>query len=429
MKTYHITELGRRFGLSRSTLLYYDKVGLLRPSGRTQADYRVYTQDDLTRLERICFFRETGLSLAEIALLMENSKGDSRILERRLREIGREVAALRSQQRLISAMLKTMAGGLDTSGLDRTLWLSLQKASGLDESARKQWHVEFERKAPDAHHDFLLSLGLTEKEALQVRMLTKSVEENKMEMKYFFEVFEDLPRQGPGCKDSTLKALSFIKGLPPKSRVLDIGCGNGMQTQILAQKLQTKIIAIDNHQPVLENLNRSARALGLPIETRELSMIDMPFDPDFFDLLWAEGSIFIIGLARGLTEFRNFLKPSGFLVFSEMCWFTDNPPKEPKDYFNQVYPDLRTIPNMQTLAEASGYKVIQIFKIPESAWWDDYYTPMLAQIQNLKMKNAGIAEAEVVYANCEREAQMFKKYSKSYGYAFFVLQRIDHAKP
>lgn len=428
MKSYHITELGRRFGLSRSTLLYYDKVGLLRPSGRTQADYRVYTQDDLTRLERICFFRETGLSLAEIALLMANSK-DSQILERRLREIGREVAALRSQQRLISAMLKTMAGGMDSSGLDKTLWISLQKASGLDESARKQWHADFERKAPDAHHDFLLSLGLTEKEALQVRMLTKSVEDNKMEMKYFFEVFEDLPRQGPGCEDSTLKALSWIKGLPQKPRVLDIGCGNGMQTQILAQKLKTKIIAIDNHVPVLENLSRAAREKGLPIETRELSMIDMPFDPEFFDLLWAEGSIFIIGLARGLKEFRVILKPNGFLVFSEMCWFTENPPPEPKAYFHHLYPDLKSIPTVQHLAEASGYKMIQVFKIPESAWWDDYYTPMLAQIQTLKVKNAGIAEAEVVYTNCEREAHMFKKYSKTYGYAFFVLQRIDHAKP
>lgn len=428
MKTYHITELGRRFGLSRSALLYYDKVGLLRPSGRTQADYRVYTQDDLSRLERICFFRETGLSLAEIALLIANSK-DSQILERRLREIGREVAALRSQQRLISAMLKTIAGGQESSGLDKTLWLSLQKASGLNESARKHWHAEFERKAPEAHHDFLLSLGLTEKEALQVRMLTKSVEDNKMEMKYFYEVVEDLPRQGPGCEESTLKALSWVKGLPQKPRVLDIGCGNGMQTQILAQKLKTKIIAIDNHLPVLENLNRIARSKALPIETRELSMIDMPFDPDFFDLIWAEGSLFIIGVARGLKEFRAILKPNGFLAFSEMCWFTESPPPEPKEYFHHIYPDLKSIPNIQDLAEASGYKVIQAFKLPEDAWWNDYYNPMLSQIKNLKIKNAGIPEAETVYDHFTRETQMFKKYSKSYGYAFFVLQRIDHAKP
>lgn len=92
MATYRITELGRRFGLSRSTLLYYDRIGLLRPSGRTQADYRLYMQEDLARLERICFFREAGLSLSEIACLLENAGNDSLVLERRLREIGLSVA-------------------------------------------------------------------------------------------------------------------------------------------------------------------------------------------------------------------------------------------------------------------------------------------------------------------------------------------------
>ena len=72
METYRISELARRFGLSRSTLLYYDRLGLLRPSGRSQADYRQYSEDDLSRLERICFFRQAGLSLAEIARLLES---------------------------------------------------------------------------------------------------------------------------------------------------------------------------------------------------------------------------------------------------------------------------------------------------------------------------------------------------------------------
>jgi DNA-binding transcriptional MerR regulator len=62
MKRYCISELGRRFGLSRSTLLYYDRIGLLRPSGRSGADYRQYSEDDVQRMERICLFRGSGLS-------------------------------------------------------------------------------------------------------------------------------------------------------------------------------------------------------------------------------------------------------------------------------------------------------------------------------------------------------------------------------
>lgn len=425
MKNYRITELGRLFSLSRSTLLYYDRIGLLRPSGRTQADYRLYTEADLARLERICFFRDAGLSLAEISSLLESANNDSSILERRLRDIGREIAALKSQQRLIAGMIKTVAAGPDASGLDRELWLSLQKASGLDETALKRWHTEFERRAPTAHHEFLLGMGLGEKEAIQVRMLTRNVENNNTTMKYFYELFEDLPRQGPGCEQATLRALSLVKNLPKRPRVLDIGCGSGLQTLILARELKTRILAIDNHRPVLDHLDRAAAQQGLEIETREFSMIDMPFDEESFDLLWAEGSLFIIGLAKGLKDFRAYLKAGGYLAFSEMCWFVNEPPEEAKAYFDRVYPDIRTADEVCRMAIDSGYRVIESFRQPDSAWWDDYYTPMLERMKELRIKNVGTSEAEAVYAECEVETEMFRRHSKSYGYEFFVLQRPE----
>ena len=424
MKTYRISELGSRFKLSRSTLLYYDRIGLLCPSGRTASDYRQYTADDLARLERICFFRDAGLALSEIAQILDKAGNDGLILEKRLREINREVASLKAQQRLITGTLKTVAAGHDASRLDKMLWLSLQKACGMDEAALTRWHVEFERRAPRAHHDFLLSLGLSEKEAIQVRLLTKNIEDNKMNMQYFFEVFEDLPRQGPGCREATLRALSWLKKLPPNPNVLDIGCGCGMQTQILAQELKTKILAIDNHRPMLDRLAQSAAWSGLEIETRELSMIDMPFDAQSFDLLWCEGAIFIIGLERGLTEFHRYLTPGGYFAFTEMCWFTDQPAPEAQTFFDQTYPDLKPVADVRKMAKAAGYKLIDDFNLPDSAWWDDYYTPMLERIKTLKVTNAGIAEAEAVYANCEAEAEIHKRYSADYGYTFFVLQKL-----
>ena len=243
-----------------------------------------------------------------------------------------------------------------------------------------------------------------------------------MSMRYFFEVFEGLPRQGPGCREATLHALELIR-LPSGPRVLDIGCGSGMQTQILAEELKTRIVAIDNHRPFLERLDRAARAQGLPIETREMSMIDMPFDRASFDLLWAEGSIFIIGLERGLTDFFTYLKPGGYLAFTEMCWFSDDRPIEATEYFDDVYPDLRGIGEVRELAVDAGYTVIGDFKLPDSAWWDDYYTPMLSRIEALRTQHAGVAEAEAVYAQLETESQMHRQYGGHYGYSFFVLQK------
>ncbi len=79
---------------------------------------------------------------------------------------------------------------------------------------------------------------------------------------------------------------------------------------------------------MLDRLDRAATKDKLDIETRELSMMDMPFEPESFDLLWSEGSIFIIGLERGLKEFLTFIKPNGYLAFTEMCWFTTDPQDE-----------------------------------------------------------------------------------------------------
>ena len=39
-----IGQLGRQFGISRSSLIYYDKIGLIKPSARSEANYRLYTK-------------------------------------------------------------------------------------------------------------------------------------------------------------------------------------------------------------------------------------------------------------------------------------------------------------------------------------------------------------------------------------------------
>jgi len=60
---YQITTLAKASGLSRSTLLYYDRIGLLCPSGRSAAGYRLYSARDKERLALICSYRQAGLAL------------------------------------------------------------------------------------------------------------------------------------------------------------------------------------------------------------------------------------------------------------------------------------------------------------------------------------------------------------------------------
>jgi len=170
MKHYHISQLARIFGLSRSTLLYYDRIGLLKPSGRTDSGYRDYTEADHKRLDRICRFRQAGLSLDDIRSLLDaGEKPPSGILEKRFREIGNEIRGLKAKQGLLSLMLKGLASNVLPPKVDKAMWVEMLRSAGMDDRAMHRWHGEFEERAPEAHHDFLLSLGISENEALEIR--------------------------------------------------------------------------------------------------------------------------------------------------------------------------------------------------------------------------------------------------------------------
>ncbi len=170
MKTYAISQLARAVGLSRSTLLYYDRLGLLVASGRTGAGYRRYTDRDRRRLERIRRFREAGLTLKDIrAVLISGGKPGAGLLERRLQEATENVRALRNRQRLLAGMLRRVAAGRMPATVNKRLWVQMLAAAGMDEQAMERWHREFEERAPEGHHDFLLSLGISPRELASIR--------------------------------------------------------------------------------------------------------------------------------------------------------------------------------------------------------------------------------------------------------------------
>jgi MerR family transcriptional regulator, thiopeptide resistance regulator len=177
METYSISRLARSFGLSRSTLLYYDRIGLLRASKRTAAGYRVYTQSEFRRLERICIFRNAGLSLKDVRKILSSKDAPSaKILEARLQKLEDQILFLRGQQHAIIAMLKKITNDSFKQIVDKKMWVNMMEAAGMDESSMARWHTEFERRAPKAHKEFLMSLGIPKNE---VRKIQEWSRENK----------------------------------------------------------------------------------------------------------------------------------------------------------------------------------------------------------------------------------------------------------
>lgn len=165
-----IGQVARKFSLSRSTLLYYDRMGVLSPSGRSVSNYRLYSAADLERMERIVLLRSAGLSLEAIARLLEAPDSDlGDTLERRLASINSEIQALRNQQQVILDVLGTHDLAGRTRVMNKETWVSILESAGLDDAAMHDWHREFEKTTPEGHQDFLESLGIAADEIAGIR--------------------------------------------------------------------------------------------------------------------------------------------------------------------------------------------------------------------------------------------------------------------
>lgn len=164
-----VTEVARMFGLSRSTLLYYDRIGLLTPSGRSETGYRLYSHGDMERLATICSLRQAGLTIEDVRRLLSTEDAGGAVLKRRMIELGEQIRTLQAQQRLLAKMLEVQSDGEPPVSIDKQDWIEMLRAAGMDEAGMSRWHAEFERRSPEAHRQFLLALGISEDEALLIR--------------------------------------------------------------------------------------------------------------------------------------------------------------------------------------------------------------------------------------------------------------------
>jgi len=166
-----ISALAKGSGLSRSALLYYDGLGLLKPSRRSRSGYRLYSPAEVERLEQICLFRQLGFPLKDMKKLFARGGGNVsiQILRRRLQVLGREIANLRRQQRQILELLKQKQLRQGVEMIRKERWVEIMRTAGLSEQDMHNWHIQFEKMEPDAHQEFLESLGIDADEIRDIR--------------------------------------------------------------------------------------------------------------------------------------------------------------------------------------------------------------------------------------------------------------------
>lgn len=240
------------------------------------------------------------------------------------------------------------------------------------------------------------------------------------------EYFATVERQGPGSPEITTKALSFVDNLTDKSRIVDLGCGTGGQTMVLAQHAPGQITGIDLFPGFVDLFNANARKLNLQNRVKGIvgSMDDLPFQEEELDLIWSEGAIYNIGFERGLNEWRQFLKRGGYLAVSEASWFTDERPTEIDEFWKDAYPEIDTIPRKVTQMQQAGYIPVATFILPESCWTEEFYSPQETAHEAFLKKNAGNKAAEEFIANQRHEVQLYYKYKDYYGYVFYIGKKL-----
>ncbi len=239
----------------------------------------------------------------------------------------------------------------------------------------------------------------------------------------FFEVFEGLPRQGPGCRACAAKALSHCRELPAVPAILDLGCGTGYQTFYLAEITEGNIVAVDNHEPFVKRLTAEIERRGLESRIKPLvaDMADAGFKPGSFDLVWSEGAFYNFGVETAVRHCRRPLRAGGFLAFTDAVWKKENPPEVVKELF-AGYPLMGYAEDAVEQIERNGFGLMTHFTLPDSAWWDEFYTPMLVKTAELRAKYAGKPEALDALAKIESEPEIHRNFSEYYGYEFFVAR-------
>lgn len=401
---YTIAEVAKRLGIARSTLLYYEREGLIQPQRAGAGSYRLFSEEDVEQLVVLRQLHKAGLTLKESRQCMQG-KLEAGAIKSRLAALEHDLRELLLARDLLGFMLRRIEG-TEPEDSERALDI-------------KPWHSEFERLAPEAHYRWLRQQGFSEKQALHIRWGSRNMSATEKYMRDMLEVFENAQRQGPGSDESTLRAYRALpEGFSPK-RIIDMGCGAAQTSLLLADESGAQVVALDNHQPFLDRLEKIAAQRGLDgrIATQCASMMEPPFADQSFDLIWAEGSAYIIGFSNALTNWRRLLTAGGCLVVSEAVWLTDDPAPELRKFWNREYPAIKNVQARLEQAKELGYTVLDSFVMPLEDW-DAFYADLEKCLAKAVEKNG----ASPAFDDIAEEIDIFKRYRGDFGYVFLVLQ-------
>jgi ubiquinone/menaquinone biosynthesis C-methylase UbiE len=172
----------------------------------------------------------------------------------------------------------------------------------------------------------------------------------------------------------------------------------------LARLSDGQITALDVDQTSIDRLSRKIEEAGLSGRVRAVkgSMLDMDFPEESFDIIWAEGSIAVLGFERGLREWGKLLKPGGFLAVH--------------DEKGDIGEKLEQISNC-------GYDLLGYFKLDEQTWRKEYYAPLRKLVDQTRTQYADDPSALALLDKEQQELEFFNKNPARCCSVFFIMRK------
>lgn len=194
--------------------------------------------------------------------------------------------------------------------------------------------------------------------------------------------------------------------LPPlkKPRILDIGCGTGVPTLELARLSDGEIVGIDVDEKQLFVFSRYIHDAGLEdrVSAVRCSMQHIAFADGLFDIVWAEGSIAVIGFQEGLKRWRRVIKTGGYLV---------------------LHDNVDNVNRKRQWIAGNGYMPVDDFVIAKEVWWDTYYKPLQEKVEMLKTSSDAHTDVRATIHALRNEIDQFHNNPAYHGSAFFIMQK------
>lgn len=277
-KYYTAGEFARKAGVTIRTVRFYDSKGLLKPSSMSEAGYRLYTDEDFAKLQRILTLKYLGFSLEDISVSIINESGSDYLkksLELQLQVVRNKINHMLLIEKSINEARKT-----------------------IEEDANFDWskiidiiHVlNMERDLVDQYKD---STNLKVRINLHDRFGV-----NKQG--WFNWIFDKLH-------------------ISPNSRILELGCGNGELWKCSENKISKnlRIILSDISEGMLNDARENLKNLKDSIEFQIIDCSELPFKDESFDVIIANHMLFYVkDREKAFSEIKRVLKRGGYFYCS-----------------------------------------------------------------------------------------------------------------